>query len=154
MGDQMITHASKVLGMNTKSGKGEAAGFWSLYDCRRAEVDAICARLDLDLSCMRVVGSGLKHIRDKTHFHLDPIGVKDPRSVWEHADITHNQFDAALTTGNAIIGELHIRIRGEPYDAWEYDGSDAKVIAQHANKHGLLYRERSSSSGWLDDVLG
>jgi hypothetical protein len=143
MHDQMIANAAKVLSINKTTGKGEKAGFWGLHKVRRNEVDCICERLRIDLGAIRSVGEKLKVIRDKTHFHLDLIGVLAPKSIWHDANITHDQFDAALSSSFNIIGELHFLIMGKPFETWNYDGSDAKVIAEHADKHQLLYRDHS-----------
>jgi hypothetical protein len=143
MGDQMITHAAKVLSINKATGKGETTGFWSLHKCRAIEVGDICDRLGFELDPIRHVGESLKYIRDKTHFHLDPLGVLNPKSVWNEANITHDQFELALSTSFDILAELHRLITGVSYDTWKYDGSDAKVIAEHADKHQLLFQQIS-----------
>ena len=149
MGDQMITHATKVLSINVTNGKFEEGGFWALYKSRQCDVDLICLRLGVCLDPIRKVGASLKLIRDKTHFHLDREGVLNPKFIWQEANITHDQFDIALSTTFAIIGELHFLINGTAYEAWQYDGSDAKLIAQHADQHDLLFRERHSApAGW------
>ncbi|SDO35086.1 hypothetical protein SAMN04488061_0964 [Filomicrobium insigne] len=137
MGDQMVTHVIKVLRNQ------EEAGFWRLCRFRKDEVRDICRRLNLDLAPVKKVGERLQYIRNKTHFHLDEIGVKNPKAIWkEKGGITHNEFDAALETSAAVVRELYQVIMGEPYVAGNYDGSDAKAIAEHANAHDLIYRER------------
>ncbi|MCV0368343.1 hypothetical protein [Filomicrobium sp.] len=139
MWDQMIAHVVKILSLNPKTGRGEKAGFWALCECRATEVEAICERQGCDLDPIRKVGVGLKHIRDKTHFHLDADGVSEPTEVWKKADITHDQLNAALSSSFTIINELHAIVFGASHPIWNYDGSDAKVIAEHANTYNLLY---------------
>jgi hypothetical protein len=137
MHDQMIAHAIKVLSMNS-NGRG-----------------AICSHHSIDLEPVRVVGKGLRLIRDKTHMHLDEVGVMIPAEIWNTADITHDQFDGALSLSLVVIKDLYRIIRNENYESWEYDGADARVIAEHANEHDLLLngRPRAQIPFW-DDPFG
>lgn len=155
MGDQMIAHAVKVLSIDVRNGRGEVAGLWSLCKCWKEKVEEICKGHYIDLDHIRRVGDKLYHIRNKTHFHLDRNGVISSKTVWKDANIKSHEFDKALSQSYVIIYELYNAITGIIYQTWEYDGSDAKIIAQHANKHNLLYREPDrTASQFLKQLYG
>jgi hypothetical protein len=84
------------------------------------------------------VSTKLKIIRDKTHFHLDRKGLRNPRTVWKSAGLTKKQLDDALDASLRLLLLLHVEIRGTEYPMPWYDGSDATKIAEHAYEHRLL----------------
>lgn len=125
MQDQMVSHAIKVLGAK------EQAGFWSLYFTYEDLCRPFCLAhgydVDVDVSPM---SSKLKLVRDKTHFHLDRLGVLDPNAIWEEADFTWGQFERALTVCYSLLDFLHQHLHGHSFHLPEYDGLDAKQAAQ------------------------
>ena len=76
----------------------------------------------------------LKVIRDKTHFHLDPVGVVDPLSIWRIANITWNEIDAALSDSFETLRSLYRHLVGRERELQEYDDADAKLIAAFASQ--------------------
>lgn len=152
MYDQMVAHAIKVLSYRPGN-RYEQAGFWALRTARASEVDDICQRLGLELGPVAEVGEKLLIIRDKTHFHLDLLGVSDPAARWKEANITYGQLKEALNTSLAVVKELHVEILGAPFDTFDYDGSDAKVIADHAERHRLLYSQYPKVTSPLDIIF-
>jgi hypothetical protein len=123
--DQMVAHAIKVLMQK------EEAGFWYLYNQHKADCQRFCEerRYDVDVDIAALVPK-LKHVRDKTHFHLDRIGVRDPKAIWAQADIAEERFERALMVSYAILDFLHEKIRGSKFPMPDYDGSDAAAAAK------------------------
>ncbi len=75
---------------------------------------------------------GLNRIRDKTHFHLDRVGL-DQDKIWEEANITGHQLATALDDAYSILCEIYLQLHGIHRERVDYyDGSDAKVISKRA----------------------
>jgi hypothetical protein len=130
-GDMAVVHASKVLR------EKERAGFWAIVCARKIEANDICNRLGVKLTAIKSTANKLQNIRDKTLMHLDPIGVTDPRSVWLAANVTNDEFDQAVENAYAVVRGLHEAILGRAFYVQDYDGSDAKLIAEAVDKMGL-----------------
>ena len=73
--DQMVGHAVKVLM------KKEEAGFWHRYKEHEVDCRQFCKErgYDVDVDIAALVPK-LRHVRNKAHFHLDRIGVQDPKA--------------------------------------------------------------------------
>jgi hypothetical protein len=127
--DQMIAHMIKVL-----DGR-EQAGFWYLYKKHEKACFEFAAQQYIALEDITTIVKKLQHVRDKTHFHLDRRGVRDPRTIWKEADISFDALDRAMTASFAILCFLHEKLRGEQFSMPEYDGSDAAPIAKFAETH-------------------
>jgi hypothetical protein len=140
--DQMIAHAIKVLD------RREQAGLWYLVAKNRRAIPKLCAQHDVLIGHVRAIERKLKLIRDKTHFHLDKRGVRDPRSIWREAGLTGKQLEDAIDASLRLLCVLHKEIRGTEYPLPYYDGTDARKIAEHAYEHGLLSTGKS-----VDPVL-
>jgi hypothetical protein len=123
--DQMVAHTIKVLL------KKEQAGFWYLYREYESDCQQFCRErgydVDVDIAALE---PGLRHVRNKTHFHLDREGVQDPRAIWTKAGVTWRQIERALTVCYAILDFLHEKLRGTKFPMPEYDGSDAAKAAK------------------------
>jgi hypothetical protein len=91
-----------------------------------------------DLTSVEAVGGKLRLIRDKTHFHLDEAGVHAPHLIWSQASLTQVELDTALELSFEIICQLHLKLRGEPFELPHYDGLDAKSVAELAFSSGCL----------------
>ena len=124
--DQLFAHAIKVLDPREK------AGFAFLCDRYRDSVSEFCQHEGLELADIVSVALGLKLLRDKTHFHLDPVGVRDPDAIWSAASITQDQLDNVLQISFQVVCFLHELIRGQKFDLPNYDGTDAKRAAETA----------------------
>jgi hypothetical protein len=113
-------------------GEKEQAGFWFIVKV------AGIAETDVRLGAIRSVVPGLKHIRDKSHFHLDKTDVLDLQGVYSAAGITGTQLGQALSGAYDIHCELHVQAHGFKRDRVDYyTGVDATEIAKHvmeANK--------------------
>ena len=62
--------------------------------------------------------------------------------MWKEADVKIKRLEGALLSAFKIISLIYERIHGREYgpnrDILGYDGSDAKRIAEHADKCDLL----------------
>ena len=107
-----IAHCIKVL--EDRSG---AAAFWYLYRTRQNVFDGAAKDLGISLSPIQEMSEKLKHVRDKTHFHIDRDGVLDPKVVWSDADINGKQLAdvalwvwALLNAGQVDLGRENMRL--------------------------------------------
>jgi hypothetical protein len=86
-----ISHAIKTLDRNAKS-----SSFWYLYRTDPRLIEKYAKQTGYAISNLEAVADKLKIIRDGTHFHIDSVGVMDPRAVWHGANLTGKELAAAL----------------------------------------------------------
>jgi hypothetical protein len=109
-----VAHCIRVL-----EDSGGAASFWYLYKTQQDVFDEAAKSLEVQLSDLREMSKKLKHIRDKTHFHIDRDGVLDPRKVWREADIKGTALAnvVAQTWGLINAGRIHAGLEQLPLPA-------------------------------------
>ena len=79
----------------------------------------------IDMDELRRIVPKLRHIRDKTHFHIDKRTVENPVMVWSDANLSRGELTKALR--NAAL--LLVNVYGENGDALTpYDGADVSMI--------------------------
>ncbi len=76
--------------------------------------------------------SRLKHVRDKTHFHIDKKAVIDTKQVWRDAKITPKEVHDAFLCMIRILQPLYKEEFGEVFPM-DYNEDEAKRIAKIAN---------------------
>src|SRR3990170_3943715 len=81
--NDMIAHAIKVFDRHKDS-----TAFWYIYRFSEEEINKYIKKKGFDLNNLDIVADKLKIIRDKTHFHIDRIGVLRPEDVWKSANLT------------------------------------------------------------------
>lgn len=86
-----ISHAIKVFDRNSQS-----SSFWYLYRTDPRLIDKYAQQTGYAISDLEIVADKLKMIRDGTHFHIDRVGVMDPRTVWHGANLTGKELAAAI----------------------------------------------------------
>ena len=91
--------------------------------------ETVRANNSVSLDDVRAIEKKLKHIRDKTHFHLDKQGVLDPTKIWQQAALSYGELEKAMNTSFLLLSLLYKELRGLDYELPEYDGSDATYIA-------------------------
>lgn len=131
--NDMVAHCMRVFDRNSQS-----ASFWYIYRCQQSEIDSYVKSEGLDFSCIERVADRLKHVRDKTHFHIDREAVKDPSSVWQQADIKGTELASAADAVWQILNHLHRTHFDKAFDAPSYDGTDATRIIQAAQAAGIV----------------
>lgn len=121
--NDLIAHAIKVFDTHK-----QAASFWYIK-----RVDSAALELEAKNSCVKLedlkeVSEKLKHIRDKTHFHIDKEAVSNPKLVWSLAEITGDYLGESLDAVFKILSSLHYKRTKQKISLPDYDGSDAKKI--------------------------
>lgn len=105
----------------------EAGSLWYIIRCHEAVALAAARSCAIDMDEMRTIVPKLRHVRDKTHFHIDKRNVENPALVWSHADISIDEFTKALRNAAALLAKIKQDIYGGKMDVltW-YDGSDVR----------------------------
>lgn len=134
MFDQMFAHAIKVIDNREKCGL-----FFLLRTCTRDQ-----SSIESRLKNINEIEPKLRLIRDKTHFHLDQKGVRNPSEIWKHAGISGTLFGAAIDDAFSIISDLHLALLGAKFELPQYDGTDATRVAEAA------YNQRLLQGQWKD----
>ncbi len=137
-----LAHLMKILDKHKHS-----STFWYIYKLKKIEIDANLAnkkRIEHleDLS----TNDKLKHIRDKTHFHIDSNAVLATKDVWRKADITLNDIMTAFVMLIAILQPLHKEIYDEHFPM-EYNEDEVRHLAKKALEY------KSESWPTLDTIL-
>ena len=96
-----VAHAMKVFEQSTR-----VASLWYLYRSDQTLLDAFAAGAKIDLRKLTEVSCKLKHIRDKTHFHIDADAVLATGEVWREAGITGRQLSTAIDQAWKLVCHL------------------------------------------------
>lgn len=131
--NDMLAHCMRVLDRNQQS-----ASFWYLYHCEQKVVDQFVKEMGIDWSLVEAMADKLKHVRDKTHFHVDRDAVKSPQAVWKTAEIKAVDLATCFDSLWRIVEFLHVRLYELPPSVPSYDGTDATRIVQAAQKAGII----------------
>lgn len=134
--NDMIAHAIRVLDEHR-----DAMSFWYVLRCNEAAVKRNAKIANLDVEELRVLSSKLRLVREKTHFHIDRMSVKAPKSVWKEADITGSVFTQALRAMASTLAHTKKELfGGELETVTEYDGSDVpKIVKAFEAAHGPVH---------------
>ena len=130
--NDMIAHIIKLF----EDSKG-VASFWYIKRCKEKEVKECIQKNSIDFSELENIKTSLKHIRDKTHFHIDRDAVRNPEQIWHEAKVTGKQLASAIDNAWVILNHLYQLETGEEFPLPEYNGADATAIARftkHLNK--------------------
>jgi len=103
-----LAHCIKVL-----EDRGGAASLFYIYRTNRGPLETAAGELGVDMSRLRQMGEKLKHVRDKTHFHIDHDGVLDPKSVWRDADINGRDLATAVLHAWALLNAARVLLGRE-----------------------------------------
>lgn len=128
MFNDFIAHAIKLF----EDSRG-VASFWYVKRCKETEVADFVARNKIDMSKLERTRGSLKHIRDKTHFHIDKDAVKDSKAIWEEAKIKGRELAETIDIAWEILNYLYILDTGSNFYIPKYSGSDAAKIAKYAS---------------------
>jgi len=102
--NDMVAHMIKVLDRNAQS-----ATFWYIYNCKLKEVEKFIKENNINYMAIYGLAEKLKIVRDKTHFHIDREGVRDPKAIWADADITYKELEENINSIYNILNYLHIK---------------------------------------------
>lgn len=89
------------------------------------------------LADLEAVADGIKHIRDKTHFHIDSTGVLDPKSVWKTANISERRFRRALLTATDVLDLMYQEEFGYKFAPPQFDTTNVKKAMRLVEEAGL-----------------
>jgi len=133
----MISHAMKILDTHAS-----AKGFYYIKKVNSAAVVHAAKTRGVDLLELDTLSSKLKHVRDKTQFHIDAVALTDSAGVWADADIKGDLFVRSLNNIAALLSKLKTDLfQGVALEVTAYDGSDIpKIITAfevlHDTTHG------------------
>jgi hypothetical protein len=80
----------------------QTATFWYLYNCEPANVAK-----DLDVVRLKNLSRKVKHVRDRTLFHIDKHSVSNSQAVYKQANIEPNEIIWAMETIWLILNRLY-----------------------------------------------
>lgn len=107
----------------------DVASLWYIIRCQEGVAKTAAAKCGVNLDELRAIVPKLKHVRDKTHFHIDRKGVEQPREVWKTANITGGELTNALNDAAKLVAQIKKELfEGNLDVSTPYDGSDIKEI--------------------------
>lgn len=119
-----IAHCIKVF----ETGK-QAASFWYIYRTNQKPIDACARREKISIKALEKVSGKLKHIRDKTHFHIDTTGVLDAKAVWREAGLSGKELSVAVDAAWHMLTNLQQSLSLPEVMLPEYDRVLVKRLA-------------------------
>jgi hypothetical protein len=134
--NDMIAHAIKVLVMD----KFDSTTFWYVLDITKTTGTLLTIYSEDRINSLKTLSEKLKIIRDKTHFHIDKIGVLDPHKIWDQANIKGNELEGALQYLFSFLNELHGIIFNKSFlfQPEDYEGKDVSKLLDLANSASLI----------------
>ena len=148
--NDMISHAIKVLEIDKR---GDSSTFWYVLKQDKKTVEKLKSYSSKKISSLRGgLAVKLKHIRDKTHFHIDKDSILDPNKIWLKADIKGNELKEALQYLFILLEELYEVVFKKPFlfHPDDYDGQDLIKLLDLANEHGLIKVSAKNSKKMRD----
>lgn len=128
--NDMIANAIRVLDKHK-----DAASLWYIIKCNEAVSKKIANQLDINVENILLLSKKLRHIREKTHFHIDKDSVVQPKSVWKTADISGSEFVKLLDdVANYLAHIKKEMFGGELLVVTKYDALDVKQIVSAYEK--------------------
>ncbi|MDO8281845.1 MAG: hypothetical protein Q7U10_04365 [Thermodesulfovibrionia bacterium] len=100
--NDMVAHMIKVLDQDSQS-----TTFWYIFRYKSDEVKEFIKRENIDFMAIYDIANKLKIVRNKTHFHIDKKGVKDPKAVWADANITYDELKSNIDAIYKILNYFH-----------------------------------------------
>jgi hypothetical protein len=129
--NDLVSHALRVFDRN-----GQSASFWYVVRTDEAIAKRAARRHGVSLDEIERLSEQFKHIRDKTHFHIDRDAVMDPSKVWSTAGLTGDELGYVLESAWKVLAGIWHELRGESFEIPEYDGSDVgKIIRAYSKAH-------------------
>lgn len=103
----------------------DVSSIWYIIRCNEGAAKKAAAACGTSIESLRAIVPKLRHIRDKTHFHIDREAVEAPDEVWKYAGISGDELTDALYGAAALIAHIKREIYGGELDKLTpYDGSD------------------------------
>jgi hypothetical protein len=107
----------------------DVASIWYVIRCNQPAAQRAAQACGIAIDDLRSIAPKLRHVRDKTHFHIDRKAVTDPSSVWAYADISDDALGNALHNAALLLAKIKQHVSGGELDSiGAYDGSDVRQI--------------------------
>lgn len=127
-----IAHCIKVF--ERSSG---AASFWYVYETNQKPINAFASKNGIDLDIFERLTPKLKHVRDKTHFHIDREGVLDPKAVWRESDLNGKELAKAVDGMWALLNAARQAMGQPPMELPPYDDEIMRRLTKAVEEGGL-----------------
>lgn len=124
-----IAHSIKVFERSANT-----ASFWYIYRTHEQRVRDFTGKNGIDFQALEAVSAKLKHIRNKTHFHIDSEGVLDPTAIWKQAGLTGDELAGAIDAAWKILIHLQQLLGLREVNLPHYTIADAQAAAQRAER--------------------
>lgn len=107
----------------------EAGSLWYIIRCNEPAAKKAAMACGIKIDELKAFALKLRHIRDKTHFHIDRRALENPSLVWSEAGISGDEFTNALHNAALLLAKIKLDVYGGELDkVTPYDGSDVKQI--------------------------
>ena len=135
--NDMISHAIKVLEIDKSD---DTSTFWYILNADLSAFKKLNNYSEAKIDSLKELAEKLKHVRDKTHFHLDKNGILNPSKIWKEADIKGKELEEGLKYLFPLLCELYRIIFSKSflYNPDDYDGKDLIKILDFANSSDLI----------------
>ena len=130
--NDMFSHEMKVLDMHK-----DATSFWYIRGREPKLVDGLMEKYGVKPEDIKTLADKLKHVRDKTHFHIDRDGVLDSRKVWGDADIKGDFVNKVVDKLWQVLNEVYKEKYGSEFGQPIYDGEDVDTILRVCKSAGI-----------------
>jgi len=132
--NDMLAHSMRVLDKHKRS-----ASFWFIYKAAKLEIDGIAKSENINFQCLTSMSEALKHIRDKTLFHIDRDAVVVPKLIWRDAGIKGPELKSVLDDIYIILNCVYKETYKRDFWLPDYDGSDVKQIIKVSEDAGIIF---------------
>ena len=121
----MVAHTIKVFEHHKK-----AASFWYIKEQDEAAMNRAATSVGSSTKEIKYLIDGLKHIRDKTHFHISKEYVQNPQRAWSEGNVKGDDLGLLLELASKMLINVYKEKTGKDYPVPDYDGSDVEEIVK------------------------
>lgn len=125
-----IDHCLKVFDTHKDS-----ASYEYIQRTNQKAIQQVTKKLGVDIKQFSSLSKRLKHVRDKTHFHIDKQAVHNPKEVWESAGITGKELTKAVDDCWAILSELSASLGIDAINKVDIPEQVVKDMAKFLEQH-------------------
>ncbi len=132
--NDMIAHSAKLFDKHRDS-----ASFWYIYQQKEEDIEGEWNDTN-NLDTLELISKKLKHVRDKTHFHIDKKGVVDTKSVWRAADFKLEFLEDCLLLAYETLNYV-FKLETDADFGWKSDTYTGQEISHYIDalkSHGYL----------------
>lgn len=135
--NDMLGHAIKILEVDLK---GESASFWYIFNYDTLKIKKLTLYLEEKIETLSILAKKLKHIRDKTHFHIDKVGLLDTHKIWRDAGIKGKELSEALQYLFNLLNELHLSLfkKSFLFQPEDYNAEDVIKLLRLAGEKEII----------------